>query len=242
MRFGSLFAGIGGLDLGLEASGMECVWQVERDEYCQRVLARHWPEVPRFEEVGECGSHNLEPVDLICGGFPCQPVSAAGRRGGVDDERWLWPEFARIIRDLRPRWVVGENVTGLLSANAGGAMGEILGDLASCGYDAVWDVFPAGGPSGVGAPHRRERVFIVAHTNAEGLQGQRRQHSEGGSAGQRVTGSGGIAVEGGWFPEPSVGRVANGVPSRVDRLKCLGNAVVPQVARGIGRQIMRADG
>ena len=310
MRFGSLFTGIGGIDLGFEAAGMECAWQVEWDDYCQKVLARHWPDIPRFGEIRSCGKHNLEPVDLICGGFPCQPVSVAGRRDGVADGRWLWPEFHRIICELRPRWVVAENVAGLLSANSGGAMGEVLGDLAACGYDAVWDVFPAGGQGGVGAPHRRERIFIVAHANSGRPPRQRQRDSGGvGKAGGREEEGGGepsvraaarspevahtndigsqkrhpehgepasegetdyvmprgsvvpnpdsaqfkgggvsggihqkhpdISDSRGWAVEPDVGRMADGVPSRVDRLKCLGNAVVPQVAEGVGRMIMK---
>ena len=129
MKFGSLFAGIGGLDLGLETSGMECIWQVERDEYCQKILKQQWPDVKRYKDIFELDAEELEPVDLICGGFPCQPVSQAGRRIGTSDERWLWPEFARIIRQIRPRWVVAENVTGLLSANSGRAFAELKAPL-----------------------------------------------------------------------------------------------------------------
>ena len=296
MKFGSLFAGIGGLDLGLEASGMECAWQVERDDYCRQVLEKHWPDVPRYKEVQDCGAHNLAPVELICGGFPCQPVSVAGARAGTDDERWLWPQFHRIICELRPRWVVAENVTGLLSANSGGAMGEVLGDLAASGYDAVWDIFPAGGPGGVGAPHRRERVFIIAMDDAHRDEHKRQGRRGGSTAGSlsavnrtengatgRVSGTGatldGDPGEGysaffakmahadreglqgcgtehelrefeeeeqigrgsRWAVEPSVGRVAYGVPARVDRLRCIGNAVVPQVARQIGELIINVQ-
>ncbi len=114
MRFGELFAGIGGIGLGLERAGMEVRWHVEKDEYCRRVLAKHWPDVARYEDVKDVGAHNLEPVDLICGGFPCQPVSVAGKRKAQDDERWLWPEFSRILRELRPRYALMENVPGLL--------------------------------------------------------------------------------------------------------------------------------
>ena len=113
--FGSLFAGIGGLDLGLERAGMVCSWQVEIDEYCRRVLAKHWPDVERFEDVRECGAHNLEPIDLICGGFPCQPHSVAGKRKGAADDRDLWPEYFRIVAELRPRYVLAENVPGIVT-------------------------------------------------------------------------------------------------------------------------------
>ena len=152
MRFGSLFAGIGGFDLGLERAGMECAWQVEIDPYCQKVLAKHWPDVPRYEDVREVGKHNLEEVDLICGGFPCQPVSQAGKQKGKDDKRWLWPEYRRIVSELRPNYVFVENVRNLLRLHGT----EVLGDLTTLGYDAEWEVIPA---RAVGAPHKRDRLM-----------------------------------------------------------------------------------
>lgn len=161
--FGSLFAGIGGLDLGLERGGMRCAWQCEIDDYAQKVLANHWPNTPRFRDVRECGKHNLAPVDLIAGGFPCQPHSLAGERKASSDERNLWPEFYRIIRELKPRWVVAENVLGLLNSEGGAFFCGILRDLAKAGYDARWQVLSA---AQFGAPHLRERVFIVAHTTS----------------------------------------------------------------------------
>lgn len=169
MTFGSLFSGIGGLDLGLERAGMVCKWQVEKDEYCQRVLAKHWPGVKRYGDIRELSGDELERVDLIAGGFHCQPVSLAGRRLATDDERWLWPEFARLIRVLRPRIALLENVPGLLSAG----MGEVLGDLAAIGFDAEWCLLSA---CTFGAPHTRERVFIVAYANSAEW---RTRHPEG---------------------------------------------------------------
>lgn len=158
ITFGSLFAGIGGIDLGLERAGMVCKWQVEIDPFCQKVLQRHWPNVTRYSDVRECGKHNLEPVDLICGGFPCQDVSIAGERKGLEGERsTLWSEYARIIYELKPRWIVAENVRGLLSANDGRFFGTVLEDLARRGYDAEWQLLPA---NLLGAPHERERMFI----------------------------------------------------------------------------------
>jgi DNA (cytosine-5)-methyltransferase 1 len=157
VRFGSLFSGIGGIDLGLERAGFHVAWQVELDDHCNRVLSQHWPDVPRHRDVREVGAHNLNPVDLIAGGFPCQDISAAGKRVGIDGERsGLWREFARIIGELRPRYVLVENVSALL----GRGMGRVLGDLAACGYDAEWDCIPA---AAVGAPHIRDRVFVVAY-------------------------------------------------------------------------------
>jgi len=165
--FGSLFSGIGGLDLGLERAGMHCQWQVEKDAFCQKVLQKHWPDVTRYGDIR--GLSDLAKVDLIAGGFPCQPHSLAGERKASDDERDLWPEFARLIRELRPRWVVGENVLGLLSSENGSFFGSILRDLAEAGYDACWFVLSA---AQVGAPHLRERVFLVAHSTSRGLEKQ----------------------------------------------------------------------
>ena len=264
LTVGSLFAGIGGLELGLERAGMEVKWQVEINEFCRRVLEKHWPEVPRYGDIREVRAHNLEPVDLICGGFPCQPVSLAGKRKGQDDERWLWPEFFRVVREMGPRYVFVENVPGLLA----GEMGDVLRDLASIGYDAEWESIPA---SAVGAPHLRYRVFILAYTEKQSVGAGLRESQQGRQRGRRPGDSGGsvsdsdrprlegderevLAGPGGrrpdpnlagsdwWAVEPDVGRVADGVPSRVDRLRALGNAVVPQVAEWIGRRILTEEG
>ena len=325
LTYGSLFSGIGGIDLGMDLAGFNCAWQVEIDDYCREVLEEHWPGVPKYEDIYKVKGSEVEPVDILCGGFPCQPVSVAGKRGGVDDERWLWDEFYRLICEIRPRWVVAENVPGLLSANSGRAFAGVLRDLAEGGYDAVWDVYPAGGPGGVGALHKRERIFLVAYSNSSKQtkeSGDVREESEvseidrkdigavvsgGGSkimantkgkrhgrrtgkkrrikkrelqqkeqgrskVGSQVKGRsrthGDVSdtdqkrlqrmVKGsqksarqikqigfcdrtsrwkGWDIEPDVGRVANGVPNRVDRLKALGNSVVPQVAYKVARMI-----
>jgi len=158
MKFGSLFAGIGGIDLGLERAGMECAWQVEIDDYCQRVLAKHWPEVERFGDVRKCGSHNLAAVDLIAGGFPCQPHSVAGKRRGAEDDRNLWPGFRRIIAELRPRYVLAENVPGIITTY----IDTVLSDLESEGYACATFNLPA---VAFDAPHRRERIFVVAYND-----------------------------------------------------------------------------
>jgi DNA (cytosine-5)-methyltransferase 1 len=156
--FGSLFAGIGGIDLGLERAGWNCRFQVEWDPFCQRVLAKHWPDVPRFGDITTVDWSGVERVDLLAGGFPCQPFSVAGRKKGLADDRWLWPEFAAAIRVLQPHFVLVENVPGLLAGHGG--MGNVLGDLADLGYDAEWCVISA---ADVGAPHLRRRVWIVAY-------------------------------------------------------------------------------
>jgi DNA (cytosine-5)-methyltransferase 1 len=202
----SLFSGIGGLDLAVEAvTGFRCLAQVERDPACLAVLERHWPSIPRWDDVrsfranpyGRGLAEQQEPhratalrpaprrrdvvgpgeVDLVCGGSPCQPVSTAGKRRGTDDERWLWPEFARVIGELRPRYALVENVPGLLTVNGGRAFSEVVGDLAALGYDAVWCCLRA---SDVGAPHRRERLFLLAvdATWGQGAPDAEREPSE----------------------------------------------------------------
>ena len=159
LTFGSLFAGIGGFDLGLERAGMACKWQVEIDDYATHILEKHWPNVARYRDVRECGAANLEPVDVVCGGFPCQDVSVAGKRAGLAGERsGLWYEFHRILAELKPRWVVIENVPGLLSSNRGRDFAAILRGLAGLGYLSAWRVLDA---QYFGVPQRRRRVFLV---------------------------------------------------------------------------------
>jgi DNA (cytosine-5)-methyltransferase 1 len=269
LTVGSLFSGIGGIDLGLERAGMRVAWQSEIDPYANAVLRKHWPAIPN---LGDIRTLDVFPaVDVVAGGFPCQPVSTAGRRLAQKDPRWLWPEFVRVVRYLRPRYAVVENVRGLLARG----MGTVLGDLAYLGYDAEWASIPA---AAAGAPHLRYRVFIVAYPFGVRLRlepgrerrpsgsdplfaewdGQDRPVADASSARgqaglsgpeQRQEGLPEILIDrsdrslrrtGGdhWATEPDVGRVAHGVPSRVDRLRALGNAVVPQVAEWVGRQIV----
>lgn len=252
LRFGSLFAGIGGMDLGLERAGMQCVWQVEIDEFCRKVLIKHWPNVPKYNDVRECGKHNLESVDLIAGGFPCQDISNAGKREGIDGARsGLWSEFHRIICELRPRYVLVENVAALLVRG----VSRVLGDLAASGYDAEWRVLRA---SDVAAPHRRERLFILAYPEQDGrrsitspskaetaqLEGWPFRILRGWSQGAIQFGHGGSRVypeRAAWPAESSVARMANGLPDQLDRIASIGNAVVPQIAEWIGQRIIEAD-
>jgi DNA (cytosine-5)-methyltransferase 1 len=235
MTVGSLFSGIGGIDLGLERCGYEIRWQCEIDPYCRRVLAKHWPDIPCHEDVRGLGAGIVEPVDVLAGGFPCQPVSVAGKQLAQDDERWLWPEYARLVGELRPSHVFLENVPGLLIRG----MGNVLKDLAALGYDAEWGCVSA---ASVGAPHLRRRVFLLAHTDSAGLEGMwnkrsnsKRKDTNGHTGSGRV--GEGVGSEW-WATEPSVRRVSYGVPNRVDRLRALGNAVVPQVAEYVGRRLM----
>ena len=276
MKFGSLFAGIGGFDLGLERSGMTCQWQVEIEDYPTKILEKHWPEVHRERDIKECSGSNLEPVELICGGFPCQDISVAGTGAGLAGERSvLWHEMHRIISDIKPRWVVVENVAALLSRG----LDVVLRDLSQIGYDCEWHVISA---SAVGAPHRRERVWIIANANGVGrdsrgdnrekrhlqrdkkrnastlLPDRKQSKSNVGEVctvlpNANVFGTQ-IQIEGeqpakqmlerfGWWEtEPGVDRVAHGIPRRVDRLKGLGNAVVPQSVELIGRRNMASGG
>ena len=159
MKFGSLFTGVGGFDLGFERAGMKCEWQVEFDKNCQNILRKHWSETELFDDVRTVGKHNLKPVDVICGGFPCQDVSIAGKRAGLAGERsGLWSEFARIIDELEPNWVVIENVPGLLSSNRGRDFATVIRWLAERGYGVAWRILDS---QYFGVAQRRRRVFII---------------------------------------------------------------------------------
>jgi len=159
VKHGSLFAGIGGFDLGFERAGVETVWTVENDKSCNQVLATHWPDIKRYGDVKEVGKRNLESVDIISGGFPCQDLSVAGRREGLAGDRsGLWFEFARVIREMEPEWVVVENVPGLFSSNGGTDFAVIVRTLEQFGYCVVWRVLDS---QYFGVPQRRRRVFIV---------------------------------------------------------------------------------
>jgi DNA-cytosine methyltransferase len=155
MMFGSLFSGIGGIDLGLQRAGMTPAWHSEIEPYACRVLAKHWPDVPNLGDIRDIDWTGVAGVDLVAGGYPCQPFSHAGVRRGEEDPRHLWPMFAECIRVVRPRYALLENVSGHLSLG----FGSVLADLAALGYDAQWDCIPA---AAVGAPHLRDRVFVIA--------------------------------------------------------------------------------
>lgn len=240
----SLFSGIGGLDLAAEMAGFTTVGQCEWADYPTKVLEKHWPDVPRWRDIRTLtgGSFyertGLRTVDVVSGGFPCQPFSVAGKRRGKEDDRYLWPEMLRVISELRPAWVVGENVAGIVNM----ALDQVYSDLENEGYTVQAFVIPA---CAVDAPHRRDRCAIIAYRDGAGLQTQRAKQQTAGLAGvcedvadsplrrksgKKQSGRKTRGLGGGlWWPaEPGVGRVAHGIPHRVDRLKCLGNAVVPQ--------------
>jgi DNA (cytosine-5)-methyltransferase 1 len=266
LTVGSLFSGIGGLDLGLERAGMQVIWQSEIDPYACRVLKKHWPEVVNHGDIKRIQWGDVVRPDIICGGYPCQPFSTAGKRNGTDDPRHLWPWVLTAISELRPRYAILENVRGHLSL--GGL--SVIGDLAAIGYDTEWRIISA---ASVGANHRRDRLIIVAYPhNTRGGTPQCETNRDGKATiekreivsrdglsrcrtnvadtdGERLQRpfrtvftwpSDGLAYGGGqwWETEPDVGRVAHGIPSRVDRLRGLGNAVVPQVAEVIGRMVV----
>ena len=326
-----LFSGIGGFSLGLERAGMHTVAFCEIDPWCRRVLAKHWPDVPVYDDVRTLTAARLvadaardvraeqaaggtewqragasrQSIDVICGGFPCQDISTAGKGAGITGERsGLWKEYARIIGEVRPRYAIIENVAALLHRG----LSDVLFDLSALGYDAEWHCIRA---SDVGAPHRRDRVWIIAypqhpdtdsagpyrapqHVNRDAelrdqqvslagslcedvadangsggsswtgdtKQGARGRHADRSGIGENVAdadqprlegwlraelrqcaeqqsaGQGSAYGRAQWLTEPDVGRVAHGVPARVDRLRSLGNAVVPQIPEIIGRAIM----
>jgi DNA (cytosine-5)-methyltransferase 1 len=235
LTFGSLFAGIGGFDLGFERAGMVCKWQVEIDDYANRVLAKHWPTVRRERDIRQCGKHNLEHVDVICGGFPCQDISYAGLGAGLDGERsGLFFEAVRVVRELQPRVVVLENVAALLTRG----LDRVLGTLAEIGYGAEWHCIPAGI---FGAHFRRDRIFVIAsRSKSSGLRWKGlRSYPNRTWSKQQFTRLVERELEV-CVPAGKDQRISDGVSNRVDRLRGLGNAVVPQVAEFIGRQIVRS--
>ena len=304
LRVGSLFSGIGGLDLGLERSGMRVIWQSEVDPYAVRVLERHWPGMPNLGDITEVDWNGVERPDVICGGFPCQDISQAGKGEGLEGSRSsLWWSFHKAISVLRPRYAVVENVPMLDRRG----LDRVLSSLSQIGYDAEWNIVSA---RYVGACHRRARLFILAYTSsdrckstnqAQGISDRDKvnvpgseggnlahPHSEEGQSqghdgavlrlgdeeGHPLSDTQGIrgrsrpmrgrgvkehaypiirgwedhggrdafnAVRKWWETEPPVGRVVDGVPKRVDRIRCLGNAVVPQVGEYIGRCLLKFD-
>lgn len=237
MTFGSLFSGVGGLDLGLERAGMECRWQVEIDPFCTKVLEKHWPKVKRYGDIRTVRDE-LERVDCIAGGFPCQDISYAGNGGGITGERsGLWFDFARIIRTVGPRIVLVENVPALLDRG----MGDVLGTLATLGFDAEWSSVSA---CSMGAPHMRQRMFIVAYAN--GFNGWSRVRNPDARWLRQISPvdsfeSARISWQARLENPSELYRGADGVPFGMDRNRGIGNAVVPAVAEWLGRRIIEAS-
>jgi DNA (cytosine-5)-methyltransferase 1 len=236
-RLGSLFSGIGGLELGFERTGQfKTVFQVEKDPFCRAVLAKHWRSVPRFEDICNVTATSLPKCHILVGGFPCQDVSIAGRGAGLDGSRsGLWREFARLIGSLRPRVVLVENVAGLIS----NGLAEVIGDLSKLGYDAEWSLVSA---CAFGSPHTRARLFIVAYPNGKhgsrGLGIQPRLKESVFVAGDHDPSA---------FPWEKTAsanpRGVNGLSRGLDyanRARALGNSIVPQVAQFVAQRILEA--
>jgi DNA (cytosine-5)-methyltransferase 1 len=247
-----LFSGIGGFSLGLERTGgFKTVAFCEIDPFCRKVLAKHWPSVPCYDDIRELTAVRLRAdgivPDVLCGGFPCQDISIAGAREGIEASRsGLWREMARLVGEIRPRFLIVENVAALLDCG----MGRVLGDLAAVGYDAEWHCVPA---SAIGAPHIRDRVWIIAHpgrgVGAQSIltadnvaEGARRNASQWRQ--NRV-----FAQVASIRPEILQARVDRSKNARMDdglsdwphRARALGNAVVPQIPEMIGRAILAAE-
>jgi len=232
-----IFSGIGGFSLGLERAGMETVAFCEIEDYPRKVLAKHWPNVPIYKDVRNVTKERLESdgitgIDIVTGGFPCQDLSTAGLQQGIDAERsGLWSECSRIIRDFRPTFAVFENVTNLLNGERGDWFKRVLRDIWESGYDAEWICIRA---SDVGAEHYRDRAWIVAYPDEAQLKR--------GSISERIQSEYSNISHPRWGQDkPGMVRTSNGVPFQMDRLGCLGNAVVPQIPELIGRAIMEIE-
>jgi DNA (cytosine-5)-methyltransferase 1 len=228
----SLFTGIGGIDLSAEWAGFTTVGQVEWADYPTKVLEKHWPNVPRWRDVRDVTAESVRnrgigEITLLSGGFPCQPHSVAGKRKASADDRDLWPEYRRIISEVRPKWVLAENVPGLLSSEDGRFFRGILRDLSQLGFNVGWCTYPA---CWVGAVHRRERIFVIAYSNIKYVERSGIKKIQRFKVLQSQLYARGIKE---WarrceIYQPKLCRYFNGIPGQVDRLKCLGNAVVPQ--------------
>jgi len=258
-----LFSGIGGFALAARWAGINTVAFCEIEPFAQKVLKKNFPSVPVFSDICKLKRSDInESVDIITGGFPCQPFSVAGRKKGTKDDRDLWPEMFRIIKEFQPNWVIGENVANFVNM----AFQRTKTHLESEGYEVQPLIIPA---CGVNAPHKRDRVWIVAHSDSKRRAKGNRPNSGVNEAGENAyregqtdtynigrtsetaaytqsiyvqrlddrSGKGEPWGSGWWESEPYVGRVAHGVPNRVDRLKGLGNAIVPQVAYQIMKGI-----
>lgn len=244
LTVGSVCSGIEGIGLGLERAGMRVVWQAEVDDYCSQVLKRHWPDVPNLGDITQVDWSAVERPDLVCGGYPCQPLSTAGKMAGAEDSRFIWPSIVDALRVLRPRYALFENVP----AHLGLEFDRVLADLASLGFDAEWSVVPC---AALGAPQRRPRLFVLAYAEERerfhrgwlsAVTAGGRDYGQVADAHRCRTHVDGPGDAGPWTTEPDVERLVDGFPPRlVTRpLHALGNAVVPAVAEFIGRQLLEA--
>lgn len=268
IKIGSLFSGIGGFELGIERAipNAQTVWQVEQDKFCQSILAKHWPHAQRFDDVHDVGAHNLKPVHILCGGFPCQNISLAGNLEGIHGEKsCLWFEMGRIIGELRPRIIMLENVANIIN----GGLHEVLTTLAAHGYDAEWCNLSA---RELGAPHIRQRWFCIAYSNNQSkpfgaIDGKAQKlcsttkintHNTNSERQQEHTTrpkpvepsrqlehtsckNGGVHTQNYWqaqAPESGLCDLDDGIPNRVAKLRALGNAIVPQCAEYVAAYLL----
>tara|TARA_R100000231_G_scaffold90530_4_gene68388 strand:+ start:763 stop:1521 length:759 start_codon:yes stop_codon:yes gene_type:complete len=242
IRIGSLFAGIGGFELGIERAipNAHTIWQVEQNTFCQSILRKHWPNATIYDDVRTVGAHNLQPIDILIGGFPCQDISTAGNQRGITNgtRSGLWWEMHRIIVELQPRIIIMENVPNIV--RLGGT--DVVGSLANIGYGCEWSVISA---RQFGAPHMRKRWFCVAYTNMSRHQKQYEPimlESSGGSR-SRDRKIGGVHIRNYWQQEKDPPRLCNvddGIPDRLAKLKALGNAIVPQCSEYIGKLVLQS--
>lgn len=271
MNVGSLFSGVGGIDLGFEQAGFSTAWFVEREPFAQAILRKRFPDTIIYDDVTKIDFGAVPKVDVLNGGFPCQDISNAGKRAGIEGSRSsLWKYYLEAIRTIRPKYALIENVSALSSRG----LDVVLADLASIGYDAEWHCVSA---SSVGAPHRRDRIFIISYPNSDGFNiriGEQKteghEYREGGEALSHLKSNGesftnvsnscskrlegqckslriqsshsNYGINSWWSVEPRICRVADGVPNRVDRIRCLGNAVVPQLAEVFAKAIKEVGG
>ena len=250
MRQGSLFSGIGGFDLAAEWMGWENVFHCEWNEFGQKILNHYWPNAKSYGDITKTDFNiHRGRIDILTGGFPCQPYSSAGKRLGKEDDRHLWPEMLRAIREIRPAWVVGENVSGIVSWNGGLVFEEVQTDLENEGYEVQPILLPA---ASVGAQHQRERIWFISYScsnerdalksencNEKTKRGRQAKRSEDRKLIKLVSGIGdsGVGFHSGHNIEPCVIRDSNGLSGRLDRLKSLGNAIDPNVAYQIFKTI-----
>jgi len=246
LTFGSLFTGIGGFDLGFERAGMVCKWQVEIDNYCNKVLEKHWSGIKRYRDIRKCGKYNLDKVDVIIGGFPCPAFSIAGKRGGFQQDD-LFFEMLRVCNEISPDWVVFENVQGFVKWRK-----EAINEIKNIGYDIVDVILDA---RDFGIPQSRRRWFGICFRQGNSINPQLLQRVQGiESKGLYGVRSYVENTKRGWTHTIQTKdkwraicsnakrmRIDNGVSNRMDRLRCLGNAVVPQVAEFVAKGILQID-
>lgn len=235
-----LFSGIGGFSLGLESTGyFKTIAFVEKDKFCQKVLKKHWLDIPIIDDIRNFNGRKYE-ADVITGGFPCQPFSVAGKRKGTEDDRFLWNEMLRVIKEVKPKYIIGENVEGIININNGNTIKQITENLESENYKVQCLIIPA---SGVGAWHKRNRLWIIANSDSRLIK---RENKELQTRGNTITNSSKKDNKESWWETQSeFCGIYDGISEELDkdrvvRIKALGNSIVPQIVKEIGTSIIRA--